>query len=227
MKIPLLALALLATLTGNAAAFSFSEEEQNEKAASDAARQRHASLLATPCKQALKDKRIMVVVGQRTAKGMLSDQGSFSAHFQAIDKRLKRLGLNSISQEEMKAKVEEAAKKAVAQAEIDAYLNNDMEAALNASKKMTSDFILRGVISSRTGYNQMVRLPEVYVSMSFTLTGADGRMISEASGAAESYSNSDVGGMAVTLINEQAEGVVARLYSDYCRKAGIGGKNKK
>ncbi|HMV00508.1 MAG TPA: hypothetical protein PKD04_05455 [Rhodocyclaceae bacterium] len=219
MKIPLLALALLATLTGNAAAFSFSEEEQNEKAASDAARQRHASLLATPCKQALKDKRIMVVVGQRTAKGMLSDQGSFSAHFQAIDKRLKRLGLNSISQEEMKAKV--------AQAEIDAYLNNDMEAALNASKKMTSDFILRGVISSRTGYNQMVRLPEVYVSMSFTLTGADGRMISEASGAAESYSNSDVGGMAVTLINEQAEGVVARLYSDYCRKAGIGGKNKK
>ena len=219
MKIPLLALALLATLTGNAAAFSFSEEEQNEKAASDAARQRHASLLATPCKQALKDKRIMVVVGQRTAKGMLSDQGSFSAHFQAIDKRLKRLGLNSISQEEMKAKV--------AQAEIDAYLNNDMEAALNASKKMTSDFILRGVISRRTGYNQMVRLPEVYVSMSFTLTGADGRMISEASGAAESYSNSDVGGMAVTLINEQAEGVVARLYSDYCRKAGIGGKNKK
>lgn len=219
MKIPLLALTLLATLTGNAAAFSFSEEEQNEKAASDAARQRHASLLATPCKQALKDKRIMVVVGQRTAKGMLSDQGSFSAHFQAIDKRLKRLGLNSISQEEMKAKV--------AQAEIDAYLNNDMEAALNASKKMTSDFILRGVISSRTGYNQMVRLPEVYVSMSFTLTGADGRMISEASGAAESYSNSDVGGMAVTLINEQAEGVVARLYSDYCRKAGIGGKNKK
>lgn len=219
MKIPLLALALLATLTGNAAAFSFSEEEQNEKAASDAARQRHASLLATPCKQALKDKRIMVVVGQRTAKGMLSDQGSFSAHFQAIDKRLKRLGLNSISQEEMKAKV--------AQAEIDAYLNNDMEAALNASKKMTSDFILRGVISSRTGYNQMVRLPEVYVSMSFTLTGADGRMISEASGAAESYSNSDVGSMAVTLINEQAEGVVARLYSDYCRKAGIGGKNKK
>lgn len=219
MKIPLLALALLATLTGNAAAFSFSEEEQNEKAASDAARQRHASLLATPCKQALKDKRIMVVVGQRTAKGMLSDQGSFSAHFQAIDKRLKRLGLNSISQEEMKAKV--------AQAEIDAYLNNDMEAALNASKKMTSDFILRGVISSRTGYNQMVRLPEVYVSMSFTLTGADGRMISEASGAAESYSNSDVGGMAVTLINEQAESVVARLYSEYCRKTGIGGKAKK
>ena len=219
MKTALLSFALLASLIGDANAFSFSEEEQKEKAASDAARQRHAALLSTPCQQAVKDKRIMVIVGQRTAKGMLSDQGAFSAHFQAIDKRLKRLGLNSISQEEMKAKV--------AQAEIDAYLNNDMEAALNASKKMTSDFILRGVISSRTGYNQLVRLPEVYVSMSFTLTGADGRMISEASGAAESYSNSDVGGMAVTLINEQAESVVARLSSEYCRKTGIGGKTKK
>ncbi len=214
-----LTLVLLAALAGNAAAFSFSEEEAQEKAASDASRKRHAALLATPCKQSIKDKRILVIVGQRTAKGMMSDQGAFSAHFQAIDKRLRRLGLNSISQEEMKARI--------AQAEIDAYLNNDMNAALNASKKMTADFTLRGIISSRTGYNQLVRLPEVYVSMSFALTGPDGRVISEASGAAESYSNSDVGGMAVTLINEQAESVVARLYSDYCRKAGIGGKEGK
>lgn len=208
-----------AALIGNAAAFSFSEDEKQQKDAEAASRAKHAALLATPCKQALKDKRIMVVVGQRTSRGMDSDQGHYSPHFQAIDKRLKRLGLNSFSQEEMKARI--------AQAEIDAYLNNDMEAALNASKKMGSDFILRGVISSRTGYNQMVRLPEVYVSMSFTLTGADGRPISEASGSAESYSGADTGGMALTLINEQAEGVVARLYSDYCRKAGVTGKDKK
>jgi hypothetical protein len=28
-------------------------------------------------------------------------------------------------------------------------------------------------------------------------------------------------GMALTLINERADEVVAQLYSDYCRKAGI------
>lgn len=213
-----LAIALLGTLVGNAAAFSFSEDEKQQKDAEAASRRKVAGQLATPCKQALKDKRIMVVVGQRTSRGMDSDQGHYSPHFQAIDKRLKRLGLNTFSQEEMRARI--------AQAEIDAYLNNDMEAALNASKKMGSDFILRGVISSRTGYNPMVRLPEVYVSMSFTLTGADGRPISEASGSAESYSGADTGGMSLTLINEQAEGVVARLYSEYCRKAGVSAKDK-
>lgn len=214
-----LTLALLAAVAGYAHAFNFSDDEKQQQEADAASRRKVASQLATPCKQALKDKRIMVVVGQRTGRGMDSDQGHYSPHFQAIDKRLKRLGLNTFSQEEMRARI--------AQAEIDAYLNNDMEAALNASKKMGSDFILRGVISSRTGYNPMVRLPEVYVSMNFTLTGADGRPISEASGSAESYSGADTGGMALTLINEQAEEVVARLYSDYCRKAGIGGKDKK
>ena len=84
------------------------------------------ALLATPCKQAVKDKRIMIVMGERTGRGMNSDQGHYSSHFNAIDKRLKRLGLNSITQEEMWARI--------AQAEIDAYLNNDTEAALNASK---------------------------------------------------------------------------------------------
>jgi hypothetical protein len=30
--------------------------------------------------------------------------------------------------------------------------------------------------------------------------------------------------MALTLVNEQADEVVARLYSDYCRNAGLGAK---
>ncbi len=214
----ILLMTLLGVLATSASAFSFSEDEQQQKAGDGSGQRRAASGLATPCKQAIKDKRIMVVIGERTGRGMNSDQGSYSPHFQAIDKRLKRLGLNTLSQEEMKAKV--------AQAEIDAYLKNDMDAALNASKQMAADFILRGVISSRTAMNPLLHIPEVYVSMSFTLTGADGRPISEASGRAESYSGMDTGGMALTLINEQADGVVARLYSDYCRKAGATAKNK-
>lgn len=214
---------LIATLLGaavaNAFAFSFSEDEQQQKNAEAASRQRVSSQLATPCRQAIKDKRIMVVIGERAARGMQGDQDAYSPHFQAIDKRLKRLGLNTFTQAEMKARI--------AQAEIDAYLKNDMEAALNASKKMGSDFILKGVISSKTATNPILHIPEVYVSMNFTLTGADGRTISEAGGRAESYSGMDTGGMALTLINEQAEGVVAKLYSDYCRAAGVGGKSKK
>ncbi len=212
----ILATTLLCTAASSVFAFSFSEEEKQQKDAEAASRQRVVAQLATPCKQAIKDKRIMVVVGERGSKGMMADQEAYSPHFQAIDKRLKRLGLNTITQAEMKARI--------AQAEIEAYLRNDQEAALNASKKMGSDFILKGVISSKTAVNPLLRIPEVYVSMAFTLTGADGRTISEAGGRAESYSGTDTGHMALTLINEQAEGVVAKLYSDYCRSAGVTGK---
>ena len=215
-------LAILLCLTAvQASAFSFSEEEQKDKDAAAAAAKKRASgapALSAQCREAVKDKVIMVVVGERTSRGMNGDQAAYSSHFQAIDRRLKRLGLNTVTQAEMKARV--------AQAEIDAYLKNDMDAAMNASKKMGAQFILRGVISSRSAINPVLRIPEVYISMSFTLTGADGRAISEAGASAESYSGNDTGGMALTLINEQADGVVGKLYGDYCRAMGVGGKKK-
>lgn len=215
-----LTFALLGVFVSHAAAFSFSEEEnkQRESSRTSAARQRAAAHINPACQEALRGKTIMVVVGERTAKGMSGDQSSYSSHFQAIDRRLKRLGLNTITQAEMKAKI--------AQAEIDAYLNNDMDAALNASKKMGTHFILKGVISSRSAINPVLRIPEVYISMHFTLNGADGRVYSEASASAESYSGTNTGGMALTLINEQADGVVARLSRDYCSAIGIGNNRK-
>lgn len=210
---------LLCLTVSQSFAFSFSEEEAKEKAAASAPKARAGGGgLGEPCRQAVKDKTIMVVVGERSARGINGDQAAYSSHFQAIDKRLKRLGLNTVTQAEMKARV--------AQAEIDAYLKNDMDAAMNASKKMGADFILKGVISSRSAINPVLRIPEVYISMSFTLTGSNGRTISEAGASAESYSGTDTGGMALTLINEQADGVVGKLYSDYCRAAGVGGKKK-
>jgi len=62
---------------------------------------------------------------------------------------------------------------------------------------------------------------QVNVSMDFTLTGANGRMISQAGARNESFAGRDVSGMALTLINERADDVVAQLYSDYCQKAGL------
>ena len=54
--------------------------------------------------------------------------------------------------------------------------------------------------------------------MHFVLTGANGAKISETQARSQSYAGADSAGMALTLINEQAEEVVARLYSDYCQQ---------
>jgi hypothetical protein len=45
-------------------------------------------------------------------------------------------------------------------------------------------------------------------------------MISQADAKNESYAGRDTRGMALTLINERADEVVAQLYSDYCQRAG-------
>jgi len=66
-----------------------------------------------------------------------------------------------------------------------------------------------------------INVNQVNVTMNFTLTGANGRMISEASAENASYAGADTTGLALTLINERADEVVARLYSDYCRSAGV------
>jgi hypothetical protein len=57
------------------------------------------------------------------------------------------------------------------------------------------------------------------VNLDFTLTDASGRPVSTATASNASYAGSDTAGMALTLIEERADEVVAKLYSDYCRTA--------
>ena len=214
-----LALLLFLALPPAFAAFSFSEDERQQKEAESTARKQVDQQLATPCKEALKDRKILVVIGERGSRGISAQQTSYSPHFNAINQRLRHLGLKTYTQQEITAQI--------AQAEIDAYFRNDPDAALNASKKMGAEFILRGTISSRSAINPVLRIPEVYVNMGFTLSAADGRSISDVSASADSYAGTDTLGMALTLVNEQAAGVVARLYRDYCRNAGVSGAKKK
>ncbi len=84
---------------------------------------------------------------------------------------------------------------------------------------MAAQYILRGVISSSTHRNAIINVNQVSIGMKFTLTGANGKMISQASAKNESYAGHDVAGMALTLVEESAEDVVAKLYSDHCKLA--------
>ena len=64
------------------------------------------------------------------------------------------------------------------------------------------------------------------MSFGFTLTGANGRIISDVNASSSSYSGTDVSRMALTLVNEQIDEVVAKLYGDYCRNAAPAGAAK-
>ena len=87
-------------------------------------------------------------------------------------------------------------------------------------KRLSAQYILRGLITSETGYNTIARVNQVTIRMNFTLTDASGRVLSQTRAENASYSGADTSGMALTLIGEKADEVVAQLYSDYCRAAG-------
>ena len=210
----LLAFALFYAATcGAAQDFKFSQPDESDRAEREARDARIADYLSTPCRQQLREKKIMVVIGEQNAEGRIfSGQQAYGAHASAINNRLRSLGLRTYSQEEIRRQI--------AQAEIDAQFRNDPDAALSASKRLGASFVLRGLITSQVNRNPMMRVNQVSVNMDFALTGSDGRLISTAGASSASYAGSDVGKMALTLVNEQADEVVAKLYSDYCDKAG-------
>jgi len=210
----LLAVMLFVAATGAIAQdFKFSQPDESERAEQEAKAARIGDYLSTPCRQQLREKKIMVVIGEQNAEGRIfTGQQAYGAHAAAINDRLRSLGLRTYTQEEIRRQI--------AQAEIDAQFRNDPDAALSASKRLGASFVLRGLITSQVNRNPMMRVNQVSVNMDFALTGSDGRLISTSGASSASYAGTDVGKMALTLVNEQADEVVAKLYADYCDKAG-------
>jgi hypothetical protein len=199
--------------------FKFDQADDSERAENDAKQDRIAEQLSTPCRAGIKDKKIMVLIGEVQSNGVVAaQQQNYGRHFQAINSRLRALGLKTYTPEEIKRQV--------AQAEIDAYFRNDPDAALAASKRLGASFVLRGLISSQASENRIIAVNQVSVNMGFTLTGGNGRVISNVDASSSSYAGADVQRMALTLVNEKADEVVAELYADYCTNAGLGPAKK-
>ena len=215
----LVAFVSLATGPALAEGFKFGQPDESDRIEKEAREDRIADQLSTPCRAGIKDKKIMVVIGERQSNGVIAaQQQNYGRHFQAINSRLRALGLRTFTPEEIRRQV--------AQAEIDAYFRNDPDAALAASKRLGANFVLRGLISSQATRNPMMAVNQVSVNMGFTLTGSNGRVISNVDANSSSYAGADVQHMALTLVNEKADEVVAELYSDYCRNAGLTAGNR-
>ncbi len=205
----------LAVGGAHAQGFRFSQPDNADQAAQAERDARIAAELSTPCRADLKGKKIMVVIGERQSNGYVSaQQQNYGPHFAAINARLRSLGLSTYTQEEIHAQIR--------QAEIDAYFRNNPDLALSAAKRLGASFVLRGLITAEATMNPIIAVNQVNVGMGFTLTAANGRVVSDVGAAAQSYAGANVADMALTLVNEQADEVVARLYGDYCRNAGLG-----
>jgi hypothetical protein len=194
--------------------FKFSNPTEDEKQQAAEQQRKEAQVdwqLSTPCRERIKNRKIMVLVGEDRNGYIAAPQANFSRHVEAINTRLQSLGLKTYSAEQIR--------KQIAQEEVDAYFKNDPDRALSAARRLSAQYVLKGVIETKAFRNQMANINQVNVSLDFTLTDAAGRPVSTARATNASYSGADVSGMALTLIEERADEVVAQLYSDYCRNA--------
>lgn len=214
MRHALIVLLVGVALTAGALAqgFKFSTADDEDKAEVAEQSAKVQAMLSSPCRARIKSQKIMVLIGENHNGQVRAAQGSYGSHFEALNARLRSLGLKTYTQAQITAQV--------AQAEIDAYFKNDPDAALSAAKRMSAQYILRGLITSQAVRNAIVNVNQVNINMRFTLTGANGKVISQANAENVSYAGADTSGLALTLIEEKADEVVAKLYSDHCRASG-------
>jgi len=197
--------------------FSFSKDAERERAEAEARASEIAELVSVPCQQRLKNKKILLLIAERTETEIYASQERYGPHIAAIESRLRALGLRPYTQEQIRAQI--------AQAEIDAYFRNDPDAAIAASRRLAADFVLRGDIRTLASINPVLGINEVAITVGLTLTDArTGRLLSEVGAKSESFSGSDTLGTALDLVRKQANPLVARIYNDFCQNAAAGGK---
>src|SRR6185436_1313354 len=91
----------LAVSPALAQGFKFSEQPDEEKAEREARENRIAVQLSTPCRADLKNKKIMVVIGEERSDGyIVAQQQNYGPHYEAINRRLRSLGLRTFTPEE-------------------------------------------------------------------------------------------------------------------------------
>lgn len=214
------ALVLLFATPSLAQGFSFSGHEEAERKADAEKGRKIMAQLAEPCKKSIAGQKIAVLIAEKRGGDLAFGGGSHGLLAEALNSKLSQVGLNPVSQATINAQI--------AQAQIKAVLNNDPDAAVAASSKLGARFFLNGIVSSRENRAMQVNVGKgaatmnvnsVDVSIVLTLT-AGGKVISRVTAKDSSWAGADTIGAAQQIVENQASGLIAQLYSDFCAKGG-------
>jgi len=194
--------------------FSFSDydaaERADEQSRRQAAQQKLHRQLATPCPAGVKSSLIMVSVTETHNGGQRLVHGEkYNRLFEGINAGLRRQGFRTLTPKEIQDQIEREQQRA--------YLDNDLDAAVNAANALGADYILSASISTVSRPNPLINVNDVFVSMGFDLQDKAGHGISHATAKGDSFAGGDVLGVAEDLVRARSASVVGRIYSDLCR----------
>ncbi len=188
-------------------AFSFSEYEKTDQVKT-ASEKKTISSKDLHC---LHGKKIAVMVGEKHTNGWRQTQSSKHGYMvEELNAQLKKLGLQTYSPAEINQQI--------ARAEQEAFLNNDPEAAINAAKRLSAKYFLKGVISTKTGKNPIIGIDEVFINLSLTLVSQNGKNLANGQLSDAVFSDSDTIATALKLVKTKSAQVISELFKDFCKK---------
>lgn len=126
-----------------------------------------------------------------------------------LNHSFRQLGLKTYTSAEINAQV--------AREEQEAFLNNNLDAAISAADRLSADFMLKGIISTRTQINRVVNVEEVFVTINLALFERGGRQISSAQASETAFSDADVSATIQKLVKNQSRDITYQLFRDYCK----------
>lgn len=209
--------------------FSFSEYEKEQSGVTRKLSPNSLSELACPA--SLKEKKIATMIGERHRDDRLgrdrvytiwkSEDGKnrdygfgtessvYGSLIDGLNRAFKQLGLKTYTAGEIHDQI--------VREEEEAFLNNNLDAALSAAERLSADFMLKGVISTLTQTNKVVKVDELFVTISLSLLDKSGNQLSSTKVSVTTFTDADVGATVQKLVQDQSQTITYQLFADYCK----------
>jgi hypothetical protein len=210
-------------------AFSFSTYESNEANADQAAAE--VSLTKLHCPSSLKSKKIAIMIGENhrderpghyrayTALITVGDpdwdrrfgtrKSVYGPLVEQFNQGFHQLGLKTFSAAEINDQI--------AREEQEAFLNDDLDAAMTASERLQADYILKGIISTLAQTNKSVKVDELFITISLSLVDTKGNQVSTAQVSETTFSDADIMNTVHKMVNKRANAIIAKLFAGICK----------
>jgi len=88
---------------------------------------------------------------------------------------------------------------------------------VSAADRLSANFMLKGIISTRSQINRVVNIDEVFVTINLSLLDRSGNLISSAQINETTFSDADVLNTIQKLVKKQSQEITYQLFKDYCR----------
>jgi hypothetical protein len=196
--------------TRSPSGFSFSREEEKDRATRFAKDDEIQARLKAPCPEALRQRPIVIDITEESrADGLVLTERS-SRFAQLVSQHLQQAGLTAnIARTQGQS----------------GRLRLDLAGQASASSvdpsRHKGNYSIQGVVFSQQGANRVVRLKEANVNAELALRDPTGRIMTMVEVSGATFTGQDTSASARALTKEQASDASSQLYAAFCG-AGVG-----